>query len=380
VGTAPYRQFVVEWFDRPHYSNVGDATFELVLYEGTNNIKYQYLDTNFGNTSYDYGASATSGIRQQGTNYLQYSFNQPVLVDNLAICFQYPGSPPCDPMDVPWYGTSMVAGSVPAGSSLPWTNYFTATPAVGIEQPGDYYATLLIQPAGGPGPIKYIDVILTALPTPTMGRLTGTVTSNRPGGPLEAGILIEGSGGLTWTLTADPATGLYSYWLDAGSYTVTASAAGYVSETAGVQITGQQTTTQDFELDLLAPWAVVAPDRLEEVLPLSSTATQTLTIGNAGLLPLDYRLSERGGDYIPPLANTILLMGDDLTAAEWDIYRTAMTYAGVTWDEWDLLTQPFPTAGDLAPYDLLVWTDDNVLDPGDADCQVVADWLGGSLV
>jgi len=71
VGTAPNRIFVVEWYNRPHFSNVGSATFELILYEGTNNIKYQYLDTNFGNASYDYGVSATSGIRQTGSNYLQ---------------------------------------------------------------------------------------------------------------------------------------------------------------------------------------------------------------------------------------------------------------------------------------------------------------------
>ncbi len=43
------------------YSNVGNATFELILYETTNNIKYQYLDVVFGNGSYDYGASATAG-------------------------------------------------------------------------------------------------------------------------------------------------------------------------------------------------------------------------------------------------------------------------------------------------------------------------------
>jgi len=375
VGTAPYRQFVIEWHDRPHYSNVGSGTFELVLYETTHNIKYQYLDTLFGNASYDYGASATAGIRQQGTNYLQYSYNQPVLVDNLAICFQYPGSPPCDPMDVPWYGTNVVAATVPAGSSFFWFNYFTATSAVGIDQPGDYEATLLILPDGGPGPTKFVDVLLTVLPTAAMGRLQGTVTGNRPGGPLAADILIE-SGGLTWTVPTDPATGFYSYWLDAGSYNVTAGAVGYLSETVGVQITAQQTTTQDFELALLAPWAVVAPTSLAAALPQGTTATRTVTITNAGLAPLEYRLAERAGDYFPA-ANSILLMGDDLLAAEWDTYRTALAFAGVTWDEWDLLTQPFPTAGELAPYELLIWTDDNVIDPGDADCQVVADWLVG---
>ena len=85
VGTAPNRQFIVEWFDRPHFSNVGSATFQVVLYEGTNQIKFLYADVNFGNASYDFGASATVGLNKDGTTALQYSFNQPVITDQMAI-------------------------------------------------------------------------------------------------------------------------------------------------------------------------------------------------------------------------------------------------------------------------------------------------------
>ncbi len=142
-------------------------------------------------------------------------------------------------------------------------------------------------------------------------------------------------------------------------------------------VTGLQTTTQDFELALLAPEIVVTPPSLEETLELGQTADQVLTIANVGLLPLDYEIREQDGGFIPLglQANTILLMGDDLTAADWNTYRTALAAAGVTWDEWDLLTQPFPTAAELAPYETLIWADENTIDPGDADCQVVADWL-----
>src|SRR5690606_2610545 len=87
VGSAPHRTFVIEWYNRPHFSNTGSGTFELVLYEGTNNIKYQYQDVVFGSASYDYGISASVGIRESGTNYLQYSYNLAVIEDNLAICF-----------------------------------------------------------------------------------------------------------------------------------------------------------------------------------------------------------------------------------------------------------------------------------------------------
>ena len=88
LGTAPNRTLVVEWYNRPHYSNTGAGTWEVILYEGTNVVDFQYLDTDFGNASYNQGISATVGINQDGTVALQYSYNQAVITDNLAIRFQ----------------------------------------------------------------------------------------------------------------------------------------------------------------------------------------------------------------------------------------------------------------------------------------------------
>jgi hypothetical protein len=86
-GTAPNRMAIIEWYNRPHFSNVGAATFEVILYEGSNEIKFQYLDTDFGNAAYDFGATATSGLNKDGTTALQYSYNQAVLTNNKAILF-----------------------------------------------------------------------------------------------------------------------------------------------------------------------------------------------------------------------------------------------------------------------------------------------------
>jgi hypothetical protein len=176
VGTAPVRIFVIEWFNRPHFSNVGSATFELLLYEGSNNIKFQYADVVFGNASYDYGISATVGIKQNTTNYLQYSYNQAVITDGLAICFQYPGSAPCDGGDIPWFNTSITGGVVPPdGGSLGWTNYFSATTAAGIVQPGVYNGILLVHPTTAGLPSKLAQVVMTVEPTAEWGLLHGVV-------------------------------------------------------------------------------------------------------------------------------------------------------------------------------------------------------------
>ena len=86
-GTAPNRMAIIEWYNRPHYSNTGAATFEVILYEGTNEIKFQYADVDFGSASYDFGASATVGINQNATTALQVSFNQAVIQNGQAILF-----------------------------------------------------------------------------------------------------------------------------------------------------------------------------------------------------------------------------------------------------------------------------------------------------
>ncbi|TFH39934.1 MAG: DUF11 domain-containing protein, partial [ANME-2 cluster archaeon] len=100
-GTAPNRMFVVEWYDNNHYCDSDSGvTFEAMLYEGSNNIKFQYKDVDFGNVywavdgdnpPYNNGGSATVGIEcPSGDDGLQYSFNEPVIDPGLAILFKFP--------------------------------------------------------------------------------------------------------------------------------------------------------------------------------------------------------------------------------------------------------------------------------------------------
>jgi hypothetical protein len=80
------------------------------------------------------------------------------------------------------------------------------------------------------------------------GTLAGTVTDASTGDPI-AGATIHAVGPSDRTTTTDP-SGNYSLLLPVGTYDVTASAFGYLPETAsGVEILEDQTTTQDFALD-----------------------------------------------------------------------------------------------------------------------------------
>ena len=96
TGGSP-NGFVVTWEDVPHLGETNGGSFQVILYDGGNFI-IQYQDVNMGNSSYNFGRSATVGIENSGgTTGLQYEANGSpygnLLYANRAIDF------PCN--DVP---------------------------------------------------------------------------------------------------------------------------------------------------------------------------------------------------------------------------------------------------------------------------------------
>ena len=63
IGVAPARQFVVGFYDVPHFSNGPRVTFEMILHEGTNAIEFQY-----GNAPSDRVHTQTVGIQNAAGN------------------------------------------------------------------------------------------------------------------------------------------------------------------------------------------------------------------------------------------------------------------------------------------------------------------------
>jgi hypothetical protein len=89
VGSAPNRQFVVWWSTERFSSTPNHAQFSVVLHEGSNHIQVCYHDANFGSSTYDGGASATSGIIGSGGS-LQFSCNTASLTDGLLLEYRHP--------------------------------------------------------------------------------------------------------------------------------------------------------------------------------------------------------------------------------------------------------------------------------------------------
>lgn len=94
VGNAPQRIFVVEWDAIPRFGDDPQetVTFEVQLFEGSNDIVFLYEDTTSptGNN----GSSALVGIQSEAQGVaLQYSCNQPVVGNGDGLRLLHPAEP-----------------------------------------------------------------------------------------------------------------------------------------------------------------------------------------------------------------------------------------------------------------------------------------------
>lgn len=91
LGAPGNRRFVAQWNQTLRFGgSPSTVTFEIVLYEGSNEIVFQYLDADSGNGA-AFGGDSTVGIRDAAGyangHVLQWSLNQPVIADGTAISF-----------------------------------------------------------------------------------------------------------------------------------------------------------------------------------------------------------------------------------------------------------------------------------------------------
>ena len=120
LGTAPERKFVIEWHDYYSAGSSSGITFELVLYEESNNILFQYQDVDSGDSNYDGGRSATVGIESpDGTDGLQYLYDEALITGEQAIMFYYP---PFEGPDL--YLSQTAPDSLDRGSEMTCTFFY----------------------------------------------------------------------------------------------------------------------------------------------------------------------------------------------------------------------------------------------------------------
>lgn len=78
---------IVQWTDRPRFSFIGDATFQVQVAESGTPVRFAYRDVDFGDPQYNGGASATIGIQVSGTSFVNVSVDTAAVADNDVIDF-----------------------------------------------------------------------------------------------------------------------------------------------------------------------------------------------------------------------------------------------------------------------------------------------------
>ncbi len=211
-------------------------------------------------------------------------------------------------LDVPWLSEDPVSETVSALTSQAVTITFDAS-VPEVDQPGVYYARLKVD-NNTPYTLTDVPVTMTVNAPLTWGKLEGTVTGlgycdANPSALEGAEVLIEASGGMSWTLTTN-ASGYYQRWLDEAysPLTVTVTYPEYETGLAtGVMITGQVTTTQDFDLRWLKPCVDAIPSSFSAVLDMGMSTTLPLTLTNSGAVSTPFDLVEVDRGYTPFLVS-----------------------------------------------------------------------------
>jgi subtilisin family serine protease len=121
-----------------------------------------------------------------------------------------------------------------------------------------------------------------------LATIRGTVTDANDGLAVVGAAATTMPGGRTTTTDDD---GMYEMTVLPGSYDLTVSGNGYVSQTVQLTVIGGDDVLLDFVLD--APVATLAPDAIDVTHAVTSVTTTTVTIGNEGTAPLHWELRER---------------------------------------------------------------------------------------
>lgn len=124
-GTAPNRRAIFQWEDRKIWqaaTNPDGATFQAILYEGSNEIRFVYDDVVMSGT-HSNGEEATVGVNSPDTTIQISEGGDANIMDGMCILFQYVDCPPIVDVTVTYVGVdTIIFDFTPFGSSASqWT-------------------------------------------------------------------------------------------------------------------------------------------------------------------------------------------------------------------------------------------------------------------
>ena len=249
LGTTPNRTFVVEWYKAlASGDTTGSAIFEVILYEGSPDVKMQYQSVAFVNPIYDNGLRETIGIENGGgTIGLQYSCNCISLYDGMAVLFSPNLSTP----------------TITATFTPTLTSSLTLTPS--MTESATASATASTTPSASNTATLSLTASLTLTPSSTFTTTHTQTYTNTPT------VTTTSSGTPTRTATATPTLTTTQSFTSTSTATPTATS----SDTATLTLTPSVTITHTATNTATATFTLtLTPSDTPTNTP---TTTQTLT-------------------------------------------------------------------------------------------------------
>jgi subtilisin family serine protease len=320
IGTAPSRCFVVEYNDIPNYSGAAYKTFEAIVYERSNRIRFQYLvapDDPLGIGIENRDENIGIGNAADGDLFIDPAWVQ----DGYVIEFVPPPQ---------WLTLDRTGGMVPPGSSLDFGLTLAATALNG----GDYYANVEIASDDPDESFITIPVQLhvTGIPDITVSDSLIDFGGVFVDGSHAETLLVTNNGTdvlvLTGIASDNPDYGAFPNEFSLGPGESQAVLATFAPSMTGPIIGTLSVSSNDPDLPLLTvslagegvPPPVIAVDQeaLRDSLLAGEVSTHTIIINNVGVSPLEWGIWPRAGasglnrEFILPLTaeSTAPLKGD----------------------------------------------------------------------
>jgi hypothetical protein len=258
TGTAPFRQWIVQWDNVPHNDISGTITFQTIITEGVGPILFQYQDVEFGDIGYDGGASATIGVQKNDTTGVQYSFNTAAITNGMAVRF------------IPTFITATDSSTTTVIVTPPPAPNIELTKTAGLT-PGVCAVSSTVQVPFGGGDVYYCyevkntGNITLAIHTLNDDQL-GSIFQNLPYelGPGESVDTVSSGYTITQHITEDAVSmGLWSAYNAGPTNTVTATATATATVISTIDVylpaSHQADTTSAVPTPWLATLAVLIP-------------------------------------------------------------------------------------------------------------------------
>ncbi|WP_224245955.1 PKD domain-containing protein [Hyalangium gracile] len=170
LGTAPNRELVVEWRNVHHRDTrtatpANTLTFQVVFFEGTEDVLFNYKDVLVGSATQDKGLSATVGVQNSSTQANQHSFKTASLADETAYLWRW-----FTPSQAPVVGAVTInPTSVNEGDTLTVETSFTDADAAdapwAVQVDTDYgtrFSTDFAATSPTQGPVSVSGVVRTS--------------------------------------------------------------------------------------------------------------------------------------------------------------------------------------------------------------------------